>query len=226
VVLFVLICTVVGLVVGAWANQLIVRAPERDLELRVSLLAPPLATLPSTRREQIVIAVMGLSWAAMALRFGVDWTVAPYLAGVTSMVAVSFIDLDTMRIPDRITFPTMGIVAALVVAVALGIDDVDSMLGSAIGALAFSGVLFVLWFIYPKGMGFGDVKYAVVLGALVGWISPLLVSFALLASSLLGTIVGIAVIVRAGDRKKAFPFGPWLCLGTAIVICFSDALLP
>lgn len=225
-VLFVITCAAVGLVIGAWANQVIVRAPERDRELRVSLVALPLATMPSSRRELSVCVVMAASWAAMATRFGVDWTVAPYLAGVTSMVAVSFIDLDTMRIPDRVSFPTMAIVAALVVAVAVGIDDTDSMLGALVGALAFSGVLFVLWFIYPKGMGFGDVKYAVVLGALVGWISPLLVSFALLVSSLLGTIVGVTVAVRAGDRKRAFPFGPWLCLGTAVVIWFSDALLP
>jgi leader peptidase (prepilin peptidase)/N-methyltransferase len=100
------------------------------------------------------------------------------------------------------------------------------MLRALIGALAFSGVLGVFWFVYPAGMGFGDVKYAVVLGALSGWISPLLVAYALLVASLLGSLAGVLVAVRAGDRKQAFPFGPALCIGTIVAIVFSHRLLP
>jgi leader peptidase (prepilin peptidase)/N-methyltransferase len=220
--MLVVVCALVGLVVGAALNPLIVRAPDRALPL----IAGPVLVAPTTTRQRVVCATTAVVFAALAGRFGAHWPLVTYLVGAASMVAVSFVDLDTMRIPDRLTAPTVVAVTLLVVAVSLGVGEPDAMLRALIGALAFSGVLGVFWFVYPAGMGFGDVKYAVVLGALSGWISPLLVAYALLVASLLGSLAGVLVAVRAGDRKQAFPFGPALCIGTIVAIVFSHRLLP
>jgi leader peptidase (prepilin peptidase) / N-methyltransferase len=224
--LLVMVCALAGLAVGCWLNQVIVRAPIKDPALRVGFGRLPLATVPNGARQWTVCLTTAVGFGAAADRFGVHWPLATYLVGVASMVAVSFTDIDTMRIPDRLTFPSQAIVAALIVAISLGLDEPKAIVRAAIGVVAFSGFLGLLWLIYPKGMGFGDVKYAVVLGALAGWIDPLLVAWSVFAASLLGSVFGIIVAVKAGDRKQAFPFGPSLCLGTALVIEFSRHLLP
>jgi leader peptidase (prepilin peptidase) / N-methyltransferase len=226
VVLIPVVYALAGLLIGCWLNQVIARAPMKDPELRVGFFRRPLATLPRSAREWTVCVTTAVGFAAAADRFGSDWRLAPYLFGISSMVAVSFTDIDTMRIPDRLTFPSQAIVAALIAAVSLGLGDPGSIARAAIGAAAFSGFLGLLWFIYPKGMGFGDVKYAVVLGALVGWIDPLLVAWSVFGASVLGSVIGMIVVVKAHDRKKAFPFGPSLCLGSALAIEFSRHLLP
>ncbi len=219
-------CAGIGLILGAWLNQVIERAPVREPDRRVGLLDAPVMVAPGTLRERIVCLVTALAFASMGVRFGAHWPLVTYLIGAASMVAVSVVDLDTMRIPDRLTFPSLGLVSAAIVAVSFIVGEPDAMMRAAVGAALFGGIIGLFWFVYPAGMGFGDVKYAVVLGALAGWINPLLVVYALFAASLIGSVVGVAVVVRSGDRKKAFPFGPSLCLGTAVVIWWSKQILP
>ncbi len=65
--------------------------------------------------------------------------------------------------------------------------------------------------VYPAGMGMGDVKLALLLGAALGW----LVVLALFVGSLGVGLAGVVFLVREGRaaRKKAIPFGPFLALG-------------
>lgn len=92
-----------------------------------------------------------------------------------------------------------------------------------VGAGAVGGLFFLLFGFCHGGMGFGDVKLAVVLGAWLGWRQGLL---SLLLALCLGSIVGLALMAFAGkDRKDAIPFGPYMCLSGALMLTYGRELL-
>lgn len=92
-----------------------------------------------------------------------------------------------------------------------------------IGSGIVGGLFFLMFGFCQGGMGFGDVKLAAVLGAWLGWKQGLL---ALLLALCLGTIVGLALMAFAGKgRKDAIPFGPYLCIGGAVMLAYGRELL-
>jgi leader peptidase (prepilin peptidase)/N-methyltransferase len=84
---------------------------------------------------------------------------------------------------------------------------------------------FVLAFIYPAGMGFGDVKLAGVLGLYLGWLGwAELVSGAFLGF-LYGGVIGLGLMaVRRAGRKSKIPFGPFMLAGAYTAILWGGAL--
>ena len=177
-------------------------------------------------RPRAVQLTLALAFGALGAHFGWDWALIPFLFLAAVLVAVAFVDFDTMRIPDRLTFPALAVAVPLLVGVSL-IDGQAGRIGSAaLGALVFFGVLLVFNLIYPAGMGFGDVKLALLLGWYVGWVNTWLVMYALIIAALLGAVAGIVLLVITRDRKRGFPFGPFPCVGTMAVVLFGSHLLP
>lgn len=161
---------------------------------------------------------------AVALTLGDGWRVVPPLVLVPVVVAASAADLVTRRLPDRLVLPAIVATAAVTAIVALAAGHPGWLGGAAAGAGVLAGFLFVIHLISPGGMGFGDVKFAVILGALLGWLHPLLAVYGLLAASLLGSLVGGAVALARRDRKLAIPFGPFLAAGTIIALVVGAAM--
>lgn len=131
---------------------------------------------------------------------------------VAILVPVALIDLDTRRIPNKITGPAA--VAAVVLGGVLRPAGLPEQLIAGAAAAAFL-LAFVL--AYPRGMGMGDVKLAGVLGLFLGRS----VGVAILAAVLTGTIVGVAIMARVGvqsGRKTAVPFGPFLAFGGVVAL--------
>jgi leader peptidase (prepilin peptidase)/N-methyltransferase len=97
---------------------------------------------------------------------------------------------------------------------------------SIFGAILGGGLLYIIALIYlilrkREGMGMGDVKLLAMIGAFLGWKSIIYVT---LISSVLGTIVGLAIIVyKRGDMRYALPFGPFLSLAAALYLFISNA---
>ena len=142
---------------------------------------------------------------------------------VCVLIVITFIDLDQQIIPHVLTL--IGIpVFALLAGLFMGLTTVDSFLGIMIGA----GVLYFVAVYYEaltgrEGMGGGDVNLLAMLGAFLGWKSLL---FILLVSSLIGAVVGIAVILFKGkDMKYAVPFGPFLCIAAVVYLFFGGDLI-
>lgn len=131
---------------------------------------------------------------------------------VAILVPVALIDLDTRRIPNKITGPAAA--AAVVLGGVLRPAGLPEQLIAGAAAAAFL-LAFVL--AYPRGMGMGDVKLAGVLGLFLGRS----VGVAILAAVLTGTIVGVAIMARVGvqsGRKTAVPFGPFLAFGGVVAL--------
>jgi leader peptidase (prepilin peptidase) / N-methyltransferase len=141
---------------------------------------------------------------------------------ICTLIVITFIDIDLQIIPHILTL--IGIpVFALLAVFFMGLAIVDSFLGIMIGA----GVLYFVAVYYEaltgrEGMGGGDINLLAMLGAFLGWKSLL---FILLLSSLIGAVVGIAVILFKGkDMRYAIAFGPFLCAAAALYLFFGDYL--
>jgi leader peptidase (prepilin peptidase)/N-methyltransferase len=174
-------------------------------------------------RYPIVEALTGIITAYAAWYFGFSWQAAGAFVLIWSLIALTFIDLDTYYLPDNITLPLLwlGLLA--------NINGAFVSLNSAvIGAIA--GYL-VLWTVYQlfrlltgkEGMGFGDFKLNAALGAWLGWtMLPLII----LLSSLIGAMIGIGMIVLGGhDRAKPIPFGPYLAVAGVVALFWGKSLL-
>ncbi len=141
---------------------------------------------------------------------------------VCTLIVITFIDLDQQIIPHVLTLSGIPVFAFLAV-LFMGLTAVDTFLGIMIGA----GTLYFVAVYYEaltgrEGMGGGDVNLLAMLGAFFGWKALL---FILLVSSLIGAVMGVAVILFKGkDLRYAIPFGPFLCLAAVVYLFFGDQL--
>lgn len=241
-----------GIPVGSFLNVVIDRVPDRAplRGARDGEAAPPVETvgLPLQpwllragrigevrlpRRWLWVELVTAAVFALFATRYGDRLTVVPLLVLGAALVAVSVIDLQLLRIPDLVTFPALAAAIPLVLAVSLRYDALDAFVGALLGAAVYFVVLLVPHLIYPRGMGFGDVKLALLMGLYLGWLGwsdtypvagPIeLVFYALMLGCALGVVFGVvsAVITK---RRGEFPFGPALALACVVVTLFAPDL--
>ena len=135
--------------------------------------------------------------------------VVAFFAAVLVVLAV--IDIRTRRLPNRIVLPASALVLAAHVAIAP-----DRTLEWTAAALGASAVLLVAALAYPGGLGMGDVKLAMLLGAALGWG----VAAALVIGFLAAALAGVAMIARNGwsARKATLPLGPFLAFGGFAVL--------
>jgi len=139
------------------------------------------------------------------------------------LIVITFVDIDHQIIPDVLTLPGIPLFfLAAVFIVKL------PWLEALIGMVSGGGVLLVVALVYElvagrEGMGGGDIKLLAMIGGFLGWKSLI---FIVLFSSLLGAVVGIAVmILKKEDMKYAVPFGPFLSAAAVADIFFGDAFL-
>ena len=183
-----------------------------------------------TRARVAVALVNGLLWMAIANKteFHRWWVAVVYFVVFSTLLAVSVIDLRVYRIPDRIVFPALGLTAALIVVATFAIvrpygDALEPLKYALVGMVTYFLILFVFHVVYPAGMGFGDVKLALLMGLAMGWVASsagdaaYLVMVALFIGCIAGIVFGLAVRLARG-RGGAFPFGPALALGTVFVV--------
>ncbi len=171
-------------------------------------------------RYPLAELVTGILFALAAVKFEVTVETFVYAGFFWVLVVLTVIDLEHRRLPDRIVIPTFALGwAGLILAAALD-DDFGRLADAAFGALIFGGFFFVVAFIYPAGMGFGDVKLAFVLGTFLGYLGGIAVTLVgMFLSFVGGGVVGVGVMLAGGgSRKSQLPFGPFLALGTTVAI--------
>ncbi|MFI1565079.1 prepilin peptidase [Streptomyces sp. NPDC020490] len=160
------------------------------------------------------VVVTALVCAALAAATGTRPELAVWLLLAPVAVLLAVVDVRVQRLPDPLTLPLAGAALALLGAAALVPEHAGDWLTALYGALALGGAFFVLFLINPGGMGFGDVKLAVGLGAVLGWYGWPTLMLGTFAAFLLGALYGGALVaLRRAGRKTAIPFGPFLITG-------------
>lgn len=238
----VMLCVLAGVFVGPFLTALIAAVPDKQPVAWPGLREhPPILfwfrDLPEGQQPPIprglgLLVEIGtpILFALAGLRWGPSWVVVPYLVLFAVLMVVSVIDIEHYRIPDRIVFPTLAISIPLIVVVSLVEDTPEAVKGALVGAVVYFLMLFVAHLVYPRGMGFGDVKLALVMGLYLGWIyldvfeAISLVLFALMIGCVMGVIAG-GVLALVRRRSAAFPFGPALAASTVVAVLFSDQIL-
>jgi leader peptidase (prepilin peptidase)/N-methyltransferase len=185
-------------------SWLALRGRCRSCGVRISAVYPAVEVVTA-------VLVAGCVW-----RFGLSGSAAVAAFFCLALVAVSATDLEHRIIPNRIVLPA----AAIVLAANTALHPSPRW---ALAALGASGFLLAAALAYPKGMGMGDVKLALLMGAALGKTVPV----ALMIGMVAALVPGIYLVVRHGSaaRKMGVPFGPFLALGSVVALFAGQPLL-
>lgn len=178
--------------------------------------------LPAGRvpaRTAAAAVVTGALFGAAAGHFGRDLILAPFCIFFAMLVVVSITDLSHRLVPRRIIYGGLALIVPLLVITSAVDHRWYSLSGSAVaGAVAF-GIFFAIWWFVPRGMGFGDVRLAGVIGMTVGYLSLLHAYIAFLVGFVVGMVFGLITMVAASSgRKTRIPFAPSLSVGAVIAV--------
>ena len=243
----------IGLAVGSFLNVVIYRVPLGLSIVRPGSACPgchtPIATRdnipvlswlllkgrcrvcrePISARYPMVELLNMLSWLALAWwawhSDGLVWLLPLLLVLGSAGLALFFIDLEHHRLPDAIVLPLYPVTVG-------GLALAGAMSGRwAIGSALIGGAIWVvviggLWLVTGgRGMGFGDVKLAPVLGVTLGWVGVSAAAVGLLMAFGIGAVVGLVLMAtRRAGRRTALPFGPFLLIGAAIGLWAGQAI--
>ena len=172
--------------------------------------------------EHIPLRYPAVELTAALLVAGCFWRFGLHLEALVAsffclaLVAVSATDLEHRIIPNNIVLPA----AAVVLAAQTALKPSPEW---AIAAFGASGFLLAAALAYPSGMGMGDVKLALLLGAMLGRTVPV----AILLGMILAMVPAVVLLLRHGSaaRKMAIPLGPFLALGAAVALFAGHPLL-
>lgn len=176
----------------------------------------------SVRYPLVEVATAAL-FLAVTARFGITPALPAYLYLAAITVALAMIDMDVRRLPDAIVLPSYAVGVVLLLPVA-AVDGAWTSFGRGLLAMiALGGAYFAIAFLYPGGMGFGDVKLAGLLGLYLGWLGWSSVLVGAFAGFLLGGVVGTVLLAtRRAGRKTQIPFGPYMLAGALLAVFFAS----
>jgi len=241
----VLVCGVVGLMVGSFSNVCVYRIPRGESVAFPGSHCPicnhdiawydniPLLSWLFLKgkcrrcsssisvRYPLLEALMGISWAWLAYHYGFSPVLLQAIVLISLLWILTLIDLETGLLPNVLTLP--GIVIGLLFAWWFGFV-VDALIGAVAGYGAFWLVARAFLLLTGKeGMGYGDFKLLAMLGAFMGWQA---LPFIVFASSFVGAIVGIAYLKMAKKgRQTEIPFGPYLALAGMLWFLWGEQFL-
>jgi leader peptidase (prepilin peptidase)/N-methyltransferase len=137
-----------------------------------------------------------------------------YLAPVG--VALAVIDWRTRLLPTKVIAPSYLVVTSLAAVAAWAGGDWHPLVTAAWGWLVSGGTFFLLWFVYPRGMGYGDVRLSGVLGIALGYLGWGELLSGVYAGFLLGGVGGLLLSLLRIVERKAYPFGPFMLVGAVV----------
>jgi leader peptidase (prepilin peptidase)/N-methyltransferase len=244
---YVTLAFVFGCVIGSFLNVCIARLPQGRSIVRPPSACPhcgapiawydniPLISFallrarcrqcgePISWRYPLVEAMAGILGALLMWRYGPGVSLGIYCLLGAALIAITFIDIDHQIIPNEISLPGIG-AGFLLSFVNPDTGWIDSAIGIVVGGGFLLLVILVYWLVTKReGMGGGDVKLLAMIGAFLGvggvWVT-------VLVASVVGTIVGLIVMIRKGDTTRMpIVFGPFLSLGAMTYVMIGGRLL-
>jgi prepilin signal peptidase PulO-like enzyme (type II secretory pathway) len=167
-------------------------------------------------RDLAIELATSLLLVGCVLAFGFTLKTAAAAIACGALVVVTATDLEQRIVPDRVVLPAAAAVLALRTVAHLSPEW-------AIGAAGAAGFFFLARLAHPGGMGMGDVKLALLVGALLGRTTPV----AILLSLFLALVPSAVLFARHGlrARKLGIPFAPFLAAGAVIALFVGEPIL-
>ncbi|MDO6695018.1 A24 family peptidase [Aliiglaciecola sp. 3_MG-2023] len=177
---------------------------------------------PISIRYPAVELFTALTSVAIAWHFGFGWQAAAAVLLTWCLVALIFIDIDKMLLPDQITLPILWL-GLILSTMDVFVTPKDAIIGAAAGYLSLWSVYWLFKLLTGKeGMGYGDFKLLAALGAWVGWqYLPIII----LLSSFVGAIIGISyLLIKGKDKGSHIPFGPYLAIAGWLTLIYGESI--
>lgn len=153
---------------------------------------------------------------------GWDWSLLFLLPLVPVSLALTVIDWRTKLLPTWLITRTYVGLILLVVVATLATRDWDDLVRAGIGWAGAGLLFFVLWYIHPRGLGYGDVRLSGILGIALGWVGTAELVVGVYAAFLLGGVGGGLLSLLRIVHRKGFPFGPFMFVGALVGLLFGD----
>ncbi|MEO2267973.1 A24 family peptidase [Pseudoalteromonas sp. YIC-656] len=177
---------------------------------------------PISKRYPAIEALTAVISLVVAWQLGTTSQALLFIAVTWALVALTFIDIDHMLLPDQITLPLLWL-ALIASVLGITIPPSEAIIGAAVGYLSLWSVYWLFKLITGKeGMGYGDFKLLAVFGALLGWQSlPLII----LLSSVVGAVIGITLLsIQGKDKATPIPFGPYIAIAGWIALLWGEQI--
>jgi leader peptidase (prepilin peptidase)/N-methyltransferase len=205
----VVLCGPAAFVLGPW---LLRRIPEPLLEEGDTKI--PYADLAGPRAAYWCGALAAVSGGLLGWMLGTSAVLPAWLLMAISGAVLGYIDARTRFLPSAIIWPSYAVVGVALIGASSGSGDWGALRRAAIAGVIGFVVFYVLWFVFPSGVGFGDVRLSGLLGLALGWLGWGEFISGLYGGFFIGAIVGIGLIVaRVMKRKQMVPFGPFMLIG-------------
>ncbi len=218
-----LVCGLLALAGGLTAPWVIRLVPEPDepVEDKETYVA-----IADRRGLAVQIGLVALVAAALVgLELGWAWELVYLVPLVPLTVMLAWIDWRTLLLPKRLVWPAYAVVLVGLVVCLVATRDLGDLLRAGIGLVVWFGYFGITWFISPRVMGFGDVRFSGVLGLALGQLGLAEVLVGLFFSFLLLGVVGGLLIVLRLIARRGNPFGPFMAAGALVGILWGDPLL-
>ncbi|CAM3792141.1 prepilin peptidase [Rheinheimera salexigens] len=192
-------------------SWLLLKGKCRSCKTPISLRYPIIESLTA-------VLAMVVAWQ---LGFGLPALLMIFLTW--GLIALTFIDIDKMLLPDQLTLPLLWLALLFSLTDSAMVNPSQAIVGAAAGYLSLWSVYWLFKLLTGKeGMGYGDFKLLAVFGALLGWQQlPLII----LLSSVVGAVVGITLLTIQGkDKATPIPFGPYIAAAGWIAILWGEQL--
>lgn len=244
------VCGLFGLAVGSFLNVVIHRVPRNESIVSPGSRCPSCETAikgydkipvlswlalrgkcrncdePIPVRYPLVELGCSLLFSGLAARLGFRIELLAFLAMFAGLLALSVIDIELLVLPKRIVYPTLAVVASLLLVASATSGDWNRMVDAIECSLAWFALFFLMNLASPRILGFGDVRLSLVLGLGLGWLGWRYAILGFFAANLIGALTGLTLIaVKKMSRDQPVPYGVFLALGTGVAIFAGPELI-
>jgi leader peptidase (prepilin peptidase)/N-methyltransferase len=216
----VVLCGPAAFLLGPWLMR---RIPEPVLDEDES--KTPYAELAGRGSAYWCGGAAAVAGGLLGWSLGTSAGLVAWLLLAVAGAVLGYIDTRTRFLPSAIIWPTYGVVGAALIAGAAVSGEWGSLRRAAIAGVVGFGVFYLLWFVFPRGVGFGDVRLSGLLSMALGWLGWGQLVTGLYGGFFLGAVIGIVLtLAKVFKRRQMFPFGPFMLIGALVGVLMGGPL--
>jgi leader peptidase (prepilin peptidase)/N-methyltransferase len=217
----VVLCGPAAFVLGPWLMR---RIPEPELD-DDEKTKPSYADIAGGGAAYWCGGTAAIAGGLLGWSLGTSAGLVAWLLLAVAGAVLGYIDARTRFLPSAIIWPTYGVVGAALIAGAAVSGEWGSLLRAVIAGVIGFGVFYLLWFVVPSGVGFGDVRLSGLLSMALGWLGWAQVVTGLYGGFFLGAVIGVVLMAaRVLKRRQMFPFGPFMLVGAVVGVLMGGPL--